>query len=103
WAFWPLAVSLAGGQALMLAAAGLAMWRKRSLDLMLWVPTLPLYWTLGALAAWKAVLELFVAPYYWDKTRHGVSRMLQPLDRRHRRRLHRAGNAPYPEARFGMR
>ncbi|MEL6574758.1 MAG: glycosyltransferase family 2 protein [Pseudomonadota bacterium] len=103
WAFWPLAVSLAGGQALMLAAAGLAMWRKRALDLMLWVPTLPFYWTLGALAAWKAVLELFVAPYYWDKTRHGVSRMLQPLDRRHRRRLHRAGNAPYPEARFGMR
>ncbi|MEM8597758.1 MAG: hypothetical protein AAGF76_14975, partial [Pseudomonadota bacterium] len=72
WAFWPLTLSLAGGQALMLGTAALAMWRRRALDLLLFVPLLPVYWTLGALAAWKAVLELFVAPYYWDKTRHGV-------------------------------
>lgn len=103
WAFWPLAVSLAGGQLLMLSAAALAMARKGALDLMLWVPSLPFYWTLGALAAWKAVLELFIAPYYWDKTRHGVSRMLRPVERRRRRRLRRAGNAPYPGARFSTR
>ncbi|MEO0429164.1 MAG: glycosyltransferase family 2 protein [Pseudomonadota bacterium] len=103
WAFWPLAVSLAGGQLLMLSAAALAMARKGALDLMLWVPSLPFYWTLGALAAWKAVLELFIAPYYWDKTRHGVSRMLRPVERRRRRRLRRAGYAPYPGARFSTR
>ncbi|MEM6355631.1 MAG: glycosyltransferase family 2 protein [Pseudomonadota bacterium] len=103
WAFWPLAASLAGGQLLMLSAAALAMARKGALDLMLWVPSLPFYWTLGALAAWKAVLELFIAPYYWDKTRHGVSRMLRPVERRRRRRLRRAGYAPYPGARFSTR
>ncbi|MEO1724044.1 MAG: glycosyltransferase family 2 protein [Pseudomonadota bacterium] len=103
WAFWPLAISLAGGQLLMLSAAALAMARKGALDLMLWVPSLPFYWTLGALAAWKAVLELFIAPYYWDKTRHGVSRMLRPVERRRRRRLRRAGYAPYPGARFSTR
>ncbi|MEM7497374.1 MAG: glycosyltransferase family 2 protein [Pseudomonadota bacterium] len=102
WAFWPLAASLAGGQGLMLSAAALAMWRKGALDLLLWVPSLPLYWTLGALAAWKAVIELFLAPYYWDKTRHGVSRMLAPRPSRRRPpRLRSAGNAPCPEARFG--
>ncbi|MEL7349356.1 MAG: hypothetical protein AAFN17_16495, partial [Pseudomonadota bacterium] len=67
--------SLAVGQAIMLATAALAMHRRRALDLLLWVVTLPLYWSLGALAAWKAIAELLVAPYYWDKTRHGVSRL----------------------------
>ena len=37
------------------------------------VPTLMIYFPLGALAAYKAVLELAVAPYYWDKTEHGVA------------------------------
>ncbi|MEO1458479.1 MAG: glycosyltransferase [Pseudomonadota bacterium] len=75
WILWPLALSLGGGQAIMLGCAALAMWRRRALDLMLWVPVLPFYWTLGAMAAWKAVAELFIAPYYWDKTRHGISRV----------------------------
>ncbi|MEM7526658.1 MAG: glycosyltransferase family 2 protein [Pseudomonadota bacterium] len=103
WAVWPLGISLGGGQALMLAAATLAMWRKRALDLLIWVPTLPLYWTLGALAAWKAVIELFVAPYYWDKTKHGVTRMMPLAGRTRSKALRHAGIAPYPDARFSAR
>ncbi|MEM1384252.1 MAG: glycosyltransferase [Pseudomonadota bacterium] len=76
WMLGPLYVSLGAGQCVMLGTAFLAMWRRRSLDLFLWVPVLPFYWTLGSLAAWKAVFELVVAPYYWDKTRHGISREL---------------------------
>jgi len=41
------------------------------------VPTLPFYWTLGAVAGWKAVFEMVWAPYYWDKTRHGISRVFR--------------------------
>ena len=33
----------------------------------------PLYWPLQSLAAAKAIYELFTAPFYWDKTEHGVS------------------------------
>ncbi|MGF1551368.1 MAG: glycosyltransferase [Paracoccaceae bacterium] len=76
WALWPVYASLAVGQGVMLAAAARAAARARALDLLAWAPALPLYWTLGAMAAWKAVAELFVAPYYWDKTRHGTSRAL---------------------------
>jgi len=49
------------------------MLRRGATDLLWWVPTLPFYWTLGAVAAWKAVLELFVAPFWWDKTEHGLT------------------------------
>ncbi|MDW4499888.1 glycosyltransferase [Sulfitobacter sp. D35] len=37
------------------------------------VPTMMLYFTLGALAAYKALWELLRAPFFWDKTQHGIS------------------------------
>ena len=42
--------------------------------LMKWVFTTPLYFTLGALAAYKAIYEMIVTPFYWDKTEHGVTK-----------------------------
>lgn len=36
-----------------------------------WVPTLMFYFPIGALAAYKAVWEMFGNPFYWDKTSHG--------------------------------
>ena len=62
----------------MLGCAALALWRRRALDLLFWLPILPVYWTLGAVAAWKAIVEVGAAPFYWDKTRHGVSRCSSP-------------------------
>ena len=41
--------------------------------LLLWVPTLFLYFPLGTLAAYKALWELIARPFYWDKTAHGHS------------------------------
>lgn len=37
----------------------------------LWVPTLQLYFPLGALASYKALWEVLRKPFYWDKTAHG--------------------------------
>ncbi len=41
--------------------------------LLLWVPTMWLYFPLGVIAAYKALYELVVKPFYWDKTAHGHS------------------------------
>ncbi|WP_138935645.1 glycosyltransferase family 2 protein [Roseovarius arcticus] len=38
-----------------------------------WLPTMHLYTPLGTIAAIKAVYEMIVAPFYWDKTSHGHS------------------------------
>ena len=75
WALAGMAGVFGLGQIVMLTAAALALWRRRALGLIWCVPTLTVYWTMGALAAWKAVVELAVAPYFWDKTRHGVTTM----------------------------
>lgn len=43
-----------------------------------YVPTMMLYFTLGALAAYKALWEMIRAPFFWDKTQHGLSRDTDP-------------------------
>jgi len=34
--------------------------------------TLPLYWPLASIAAYKAIFEAAFRPYFWDKTEHGL-------------------------------
>lgn len=89
WAVTTITASLITGQVVMLGCAALALWRRRSLHALGWLITLPVYWTLGAVAAWKAVVEIAVAPFYWDKTRHGVTRHGTPVGQ-----VHSPGDTP---------
>ena len=38
-----------------------------------WAITLPIYFILGTFAAYKALYEFVLMPFYWDKTQHGLS------------------------------
>jgi len=42
------------------------------------LPTLPLYWLLQSVAAYKALHEFVRHPFRWNKTEHGMSRMRSP-------------------------
>jgi glycosyltransferase XagB len=64
---------VAGFFALMLPAA-LGCVRRGWLDLIVWVPLMPLYFCCVSLAAWLAVFELVWAPNRWNKTEHGLAR-----------------------------
>jgi hypothetical protein len=92
WSFWiiplglwhPMQEVMTAGQmnALILCFLGaeavnitVALWAVRGRahrHLMPWVPTLHIYFPLGALAGWKAIYEVVTMPFYWDKTAHGV-------------------------------
>lgn len=39
--------------------------------LALWTPMMPIYFMMGCAAAYKALFEIFAAPFFWDKTTHG--------------------------------
>lgn len=39
---------------------------------MLWLPTMLIYAALSSFAAYKALWEMLSAPFYWDKTSHGI-------------------------------
>ena len=60
------------GQLVMLSAAFIAASEPGKRHLIPWVPTLIFYWPLGALAGFKALVEMVFAPHYWDKTEHGA-------------------------------
>ncbi|VAW19287.1 Glycosyl transferase, group 2 family protein [hydrothermal vent metagenome] len=40
----------------------------------------PIYWILNSVAAFLAVYELFSRPYFWAKTKHGVTRFARGVD-----------------------
>jgi hypothetical protein len=41
--------------------------------LLAWVPSMHVYAPLATLAAYKALYELALKPFFWDKTAHGLS------------------------------
>lgn len=48
---------------------------RRGLQSMAWVLLLtPLHWLLLSLAAWRALYQLVLAPYAWEKTEHGLAK-----------------------------
>ncbi|WP_118136649.1 glycosyltransferase [Oceanicella sp. SM1341] len=68
-----IAVSLLVGQVVLFATSIRALVNTGQARLIPWLAILPLYWPLGAAAAYKALFELVFKPFYWDKTDHGVS------------------------------
>ncbi|MEQ3710568.1 MAG: glycosyltransferase [Tateyamaria sp.] len=68
---WPVAVFFFGTEVLNIVIGMLAVSGRRHRHLLVWVPTLVFYFPLGALASYKALYELVVKPFYWDKTQHG--------------------------------
>lgn len=51
----------------------LAARRRGYSDLWLTAILSPVYWVLGAVAAWKGAIQLVVRPHYWEKTIHGLA------------------------------
>ena len=42
----------------------------------------PLYWVFMSMAAYKALFQLIVKPFYWEKTIHGLDCAPQEKDRK---------------------
>jgi glycosyltransferase XagB len=56
--------------------------RARRYDWLTSLPLQPVYWLLMSWAAWRAVFQLWHAPFTWEKTEHGVSRRRTARSRR---------------------
>lgn len=70
--WWVLFGSMILSQIVFWAVAVVAVSARPRLHLLMFIPTIGLYFPLGTLAAYKAIRELFLAPFFWDKTRHGL-------------------------------
>ena len=94
WSFWMLALGLphpigplvphavleigitlsVSSELLSMGIGMLAVARPERRFLLGWVATMPVYYLLAIIAVYKAMYELFLKPFYWDKTRHGQAR-----------------------------
>jgi glycosyltransferase XagB len=54
----------------------IAVYFRRNYALMPFALLNPIYWLLGSIASYKALWQLFVKPFYWEKTVHGISSFL---------------------------
>lgn len=54
-----------------LGSSAVAVSGPRHRHLLAYIPTMPFYFALGALAAFKALYEFVRSPFFWDKTAHG--------------------------------
>jgi len=66
-----LAGLLALTEVLALSVGLIAVSRANRRFLSPWVPTMMFYFPLGTVAAYKALNELLLRPFFWDKTQHG--------------------------------
>ncbi len=67
-------LGLFAGNAFFTYLAMLGPYRRGWLELTPFGFAAPLYWLLISLAAYRGLWQLVVAPWHWDKTRHGCSR-----------------------------
>lgn len=72
WAGAAVLAILLGGEAVGMAINLAALAAPRHRRLRPWVVTLGFYFPLATIAAWRAVWEMLVRPFYWDKTTHGI-------------------------------
>lgn len=80
--------AIAAGYASTIGVGLMGLARRRQLHLG-WVLALtPIYWALLSVAAWRALYQLLIDPYRWEKTEHGVAA-------RQKTRPHRVAKAPY--------
>lgn len=70
---WALAALFIASEVLNITLNMVAVSGRGHRHLMVWVPTMMFYFPLGTIAAFKALWELVRAPFFWDKTQHGIS------------------------------
>ncbi|MBL6854433.1 MAG: glycosyltransferase [Alphaproteobacteria bacterium] len=70
--------SLIGGHAILTGLAVSGPLRRGLGSLAPYAFTVTLYWLLISVAAYRALQQLIVNPFHWDKTEHGLSRSNTP-------------------------
>jgi cellulose synthase/poly-beta-1,6-N-acetylglucosamine synthase-like glycosyltransferase len=83
WQLWGLAVfNFIAGYMTALALGVFVLRGKRIRKLIPQLIYIPVYWLFISAAAYRAVYQFFKAPFHWEKTKHGVTKMRRPGSRR---------------------
>lgn len=70
-------INLVAGNSFLVYLSMLAAVKRRNTGLVAYALTVPGYWLLQSVAAYKALWQLITNPFYWEKTTHGISKNTQ--------------------------
>jgi cellulose synthase/poly-beta-1,6-N-acetylglucosamine synthase-like glycosyltransferase len=73
WAVYLSAFNLLLGNGLAIYLNMLAVFRRGMYGLVGWALLNPIYWLCHSYASYKALVQLFTKPFYWEKTIHGLT------------------------------
>jgi hypothetical protein len=68
------AVTLLLGYFVSIVLGLIGLFRRRLLGCAWALIFIPVYWVMLSIAAWRALLQLVLDPYRWEKTEHGLAR-----------------------------
>jgi cellulose synthase/poly-beta-1,6-N-acetylglucosamine synthase-like glycosyltransferase len=66
--------NLVAGNSFLIYLSMLAAAKRKHFNLLPYALTVPGYWLLQSIAAYKALWQLITNPFYWEKTTHGISK-----------------------------
>jgi cellulose synthase/poly-beta-1,6-N-acetylglucosamine synthase-like glycosyltransferase len=84
-ALFGIAIAVGYLTSVLLGAIGLV--RRRLIGALWALPLIPLHWLLLSAAAWRALFQLIVDPYRWEKTDHGLARTSRLARRKRAERI----------------
>jgi len=67
--------NMIAGHVMMINVNMMAVFKRKYYELLPYALLNPLYWILHSIAAYKALWQLFIKPFYWEKTEHGLTQM----------------------------
>ena len=70
-------INMVAGNSFLIYLSMLAAVKRRNTALVPYALTVPGYWLLQSIAAYKALWQLITNPFYWEKTTHGISKNTQ--------------------------
>jgi cellulose synthase/poly-beta-1,6-N-acetylglucosamine synthase-like glycosyltransferase len=80
WVLFMSIFNLMVGNILMIYVNMMAVFKRRYYELILFAIANPVYWLMHSIAAYMALYELIVRPFYWQKTHHGISKISNPVN-----------------------
>src|ERR1700733_1203869 len=75
WILFMSIFNLMVGNILMIYVNMMAVFKRRFYELILFAIANPIYWLMHSAAAFMALYQLVVKPFYWEKTTHGLSKI----------------------------
>jgi len=67
------------GNAFFIYIQMIGIYKREHFQMVPWAVTVPVYWIMLSISAYKGLFQLVTNPFYWEKTQHGLSKFTKQM------------------------